>query len=137
LYPLSNDISQLYCAPVRKAHCYDHIERTTRTLEHIMSNRKTFPDPANARAILDEADIGSGEKTPAEKETEEMIRQIPPLPASGNKKTGDEDDDNESASSSGFDAREAKGRREHDASLERDEPSEELDNLDPVPPEGQ
>jgi hypothetical protein len=31
-------------------------------------------------AILDEADIGSGEKTPAQQETEEIIRQIPPLP---------------------------------------------------------
>jgi hypothetical protein len=38
-------------------------------------------DPANkGRPYLEEADIGSGEKTPAEKETEEMIRQIPPLP---------------------------------------------------------
>ena len=45
-----------------------------------MRTPKPFPDPANARAILDEADIGSGEKTPAQKETEEMIRQIPPLP---------------------------------------------------------
>jgi hypothetical protein len=34
-------------------------------------------------AILDEADIGSGEKTPAQQETEEIIRQIPPLPVSG------------------------------------------------------
>jgi len=34
------------------------------------------------RALLDEADIGSGEKTPGQKETEEIIRQIPPLPPS-------------------------------------------------------
>ncbi len=45
--------------------------------------------PETARPMLDEADIGSGEKTPAQKETEEMIRQIPPLPASGNPSTGD------------------------------------------------
>jgi hypothetical protein len=32
--------------------------------------------------MMNEDDIGSGEKTPAQKETEEMIRQIPPLPAS-------------------------------------------------------
>jgi hypothetical protein len=38
-------------------------------------------DPKTARPMLDEADIGSGEKTPAQKETEEMIRQIPPLPS--------------------------------------------------------
>ena len=30
--------------------------------------------------IFDEVDIGSGEKTPGEKETEEQIRKIPPLP---------------------------------------------------------
>ena len=38
-------------------------------------------DPRTVRPLLDEADIGSGEKTPAQKETEEMIRQIPPLPS--------------------------------------------------------
>jgi hypothetical protein len=32
---------------------------------------------------MEEADIGSGEKTPAQMETEEMIRQIPPLPSPG------------------------------------------------------
>ncbi|HEV7815116.1 MAG TPA: hypothetical protein VGP06_08470 [Janthinobacterium sp.] len=31
----------------------------------------------------DEPDIGSGEKTPAQHETEEIIRQIPPLPDDG------------------------------------------------------
>ena len=31
--------------------------------------------------LMYEADIGSGEKTPAQHETEEMIRQIPPLPS--------------------------------------------------------
>ena len=37
-------------------------------------------DPAaKGGAILHEDDIGSGEKTPAEKETEEMIKEIPPL----------------------------------------------------------
>ena len=40
-------------------------------------------DPAaTGRPLYDEADIGSGEKSPGEAETEEMIRQIPPLPAS-------------------------------------------------------
>lgn len=44
--------------------------------------RKT--DPAEkVPPLLEEADIGSGEKTPAQAETEEMIRQIPPLPPSG------------------------------------------------------
>lgn len=44
------------------------------------TTRSNQPKPV--RPLLDEADIGSGEKTPAQKETEEMIRQIPPLPAS-------------------------------------------------------
>ena len=39
-------------------------------------------DPAKAPPMTDEADIGSGEKTPAELETEQQIRAIPPLPAS-------------------------------------------------------
>jgi hypothetical protein len=44
-------------------------------------NQSTRPqDPTTARPLTDEADIGSGEKTPAQKETEELIRQIPPLP---------------------------------------------------------
>lgn len=48
-----------------------------------MNARKPTPDPAGARPIFDEADIGSGEKSPGHAETEEMIRQIPPLPPSG------------------------------------------------------
>lgn len=39
-------------------------------------------DPAAARPMTEEADIGSGEKSPGHAETEEMIRQIPPLPPS-------------------------------------------------------
>lgn len=48
-------------------------------------NTKTTPsDPAiNARPMTEEADIGSGERSPGHAETEEMIRQIPPLPPSG------------------------------------------------------
>jgi len=30
--------------------------------------------------MLDEADIGSGERTPAQRETDEQIKSIPPLP---------------------------------------------------------
>jgi hypothetical protein len=46
-------------------------------------------DPRPFRPLLDEADIGSGEKTPAQKETEDMIRQIPPLPPGGQPAGGD------------------------------------------------
>jgi hypothetical protein len=95
-----------------------------------MTPHKPFPDPAQAHALLDEADIGSGEKTLAQLETEEIIREIPPLPAAGQ----DERDDAEDAS--GDDANQGRARREHDASLERDEPSGDLDSLDPVPPKG-
>jgi hypothetical protein len=49
-------------------------------------NQSTRPqDPATARPLTEEADIGSGEKTPAQKDTEELIRQIPPLPPVGSK----------------------------------------------------
>jgi hypothetical protein len=54
------------------------------TKELIMNHPLPKPDPgAKGRPILEEADIGSGEKTPAQIETEELIRQIPPLPPSG------------------------------------------------------
>ena len=36
--------------------------------------------PEKGRHFIEEADIGSGEKTPGERETDEQIRQIPPLP---------------------------------------------------------
>lgn len=46
-----------------------------------MTHPKHHTDPANkGRPYLEEVDIGSGEKSPGELETEEMIRQIPPLP---------------------------------------------------------
>lgn len=32
----------------------------------------------NSKHMMEEADIGSGEKSPAERETQEMIEQIPP-----------------------------------------------------------
>jgi hypothetical protein len=40
---------------------------------------------AQAPGMPHEADIGSGEKTPGEHETEEAIRSIPPLPENGKK----------------------------------------------------
>jgi len=36
--------------------------------------------PEKGRHFTEEADIGSGEKTPGEQDTDEQIRQIPPLP---------------------------------------------------------
>lgn len=37
-------------------------------------------EPAKAPGMPLEADIGSGEKTPGQVETEHLIAQIPPLP---------------------------------------------------------
>lgn len=52
-------------------------------------NDPTKADPPNSRrGMFDEADIGSGEKTPGQHETDEMIRQIPPLPPS-NRQSGE------------------------------------------------
>ncbi|MDC8756184.1 hypothetical protein [Janthinobacterium fluminis] len=45
-----------------------------------MKRPNRHPAPQPARHLWDEPDIGSGEKTPAQTETEELIRQIPPLP---------------------------------------------------------
>lgn len=39
--------------------------------------------PEKGRHYMEEADIGSGEKTPGEQDTDEQIRQIPPLPDKG------------------------------------------------------
>jgi hypothetical protein len=58
-----------------------------------MNTPTPFPDTATSGSHHDEADIGSGEKTPAEKETEEMIRQIPKLPPSGETERKNEEDD--------------------------------------------
>lgn len=45
-----------------------------------MTQPKYPTDPAaSGRAYMDEGDIGSGEKTPGQQETDEMIKEIPPL----------------------------------------------------------
>lgn len=46
-----------------------------------MHQPTTRPSTTAVDHDYDEADIGSGEKTPAERETEEMIRSVPALPA--------------------------------------------------------
>jgi hypothetical protein len=52
------------------------------TQENPMNQPTTQNQPETAPPMTTEDDIGSGEKTPAQKETDEMIRQIPPLPPS-------------------------------------------------------
>jgi hypothetical protein len=52
-------------------------------------NQKIDPG-ARGRPYMEECDIGSGEKTPAQLETEEMIRQIPPLPATRQSETSEQ-----------------------------------------------
>ena len=95
-----------------------------------MHTKKPFPDPANARSLVDEADIGSGEASPGQLETENIIADIAPLARSS------QDERDEHAEGTGDGAGQGSEQREHDASLERDEPSDDLDSLDPVPPEG-
>ena len=45
-----------------------------------MAEKKPLAEPVDARTSVDEADIGSGEKTPGQLETEKMIQEIPALP---------------------------------------------------------
>ena len=54
-----------------------------------MNHSKIKSSPEQGRHLQDEHDIGSGEKTPAQHETDEMIRQIPPLPETEKKGAGD------------------------------------------------
>jgi len=50
------------------------------------------PDPgAKGPAIMHEADIGSGERSPAQHETDQMIKEIPPLPPGGSQPSGQQD----------------------------------------------
>jgi hypothetical protein len=72
---------RVWRAPEPGVACYDDTTLTT-PLEHSMNDPTPNVDPKNkGRVIYEEADIGSGEKSPGQQETEEMIRQIPPLPA--------------------------------------------------------
>lgn len=48
--------------------------------------RKNQADEHGRGHLMDEPDIGSGEKTPGELETEEHIRQIAPPPPPGQDK---------------------------------------------------
>ena len=40
------------------------------------------PDKTGDQHLHDEADIGSGERSPGQDDTDELIRQVPPLPPS-------------------------------------------------------
>lgn len=92
---------------------------------------KTAPVANNS--MWEEADIGSGERTAGQRETEEMIRQIPALPEEARPNEGDADDYENNAA---LDGETAGQNAEQEMSLEKDEPSSQLDNLDPVPPRG-
>ncbi|MGF6275667.1 hypothetical protein ABIB38_004068 [Massilia sp. UYP11] len=53
-------------------------------------------DPKNkGRTMYEEADIGSGERSPGQHETDELIREIPPLPANRQADDGAQDCDKE------------------------------------------
>ena len=68
------------------------------------------------RHLMDEPDIGSGEKTPGEQDTQDIILQVPPLPE--------------------LDEGGATRRSEQERSLDKDEPDAALEQLDPVSPKG-
>ena len=58
-----------------------------------MNDTPNNVDPKNkGRAIFDEADIGSGERSPGQHDTEQMIREIPPLPPAGSDDKQDNED---------------------------------------------
>jgi hypothetical protein len=51
------------------------------------------PDPgANAPANMHEADIGSGERSPGQHETDDMIREIPPRGGNAGNNAGSKQD---------------------------------------------
>lgn len=107
-----------------------------------MKPNKPFPDPADAHALLDEADIGSGEKTPGERDTDELVRDVGSAEDANYDEAADRDDESGDDTGSGvagereFDASGAQQRYEQDASLIRDDAQDALDELDPVPPRG-
>jgi hypothetical protein len=62
-------------------------------MEHTMDTSRPKPDPgAKAPPMMHEGDIGSGEITPGQQETNDMIKEIPPL--HGDAKLGDADGGN-------------------------------------------
>lgn len=95
-----------------------------------------------AKRIWDEADIGSGEQSAAQHETEKMIRQIPPLPESDISQEGsdgdefDAGDDADDLAGDEAEQADAVSNREQERSLDKDEPNDQLDSVDPVPPRG-
>lgn len=59
-------------------------------------------DPKNkGRAMYEEADIGSGERSPGQHETDEMIRGIPSQPSSKQSDEGKQDSAKEGNASGG------------------------------------
>ncbi len=48
-----------------------------------MATTPATSDPAGATPMTEEADIGSGEKSPGQRETEKIIESIPALPDDG------------------------------------------------------
>ena len=59
-------------------------------------------DPKNkGRTMYDEADIGSGERSPAQHETDEMIRSIPSLPPTGQSDEGQQQGGNDDTKGGG------------------------------------
>ena len=112
-----------------------------------MTHAGSFPSPKQSRNLLDEADIGSGEKTAAERETEELIKQIPALESPDDEQNNEQNIENDAdidqdAQQDALDIENfledgsLVNRIEQEHSLDKDEPNSGLDELDPVPPKG-
>ncbi len=76
LYPISNGLS----ARLRRARRRPLLLRWGKQEDTMRRPRHPRSDDHKHPPWIDEPDIGSGEKTPADLENEELIRQIPPLP---------------------------------------------------------
>ncbi len=90
--------------------------------------------------MLDEADIGSGEKTPGELETERLVQQLSepqeseqddPDKGNLNKRQGDR----RATIDEEIDAPHVR-KREQQESFSKDDSDSQLDQVDPVPPWG-
>jgi hypothetical protein len=53
-------------------------------MEHAMTDSEQKPEPgADSPNVFHEADIGSGERSPGQQETDEMIKAIPTVTSDG------------------------------------------------------
>jgi hypothetical protein len=69
-----------------------HLQPIFSTRSPNMSTTPAPNDPAKAKPMLNEADIGSGERSPGQQETDRIIGEIPPRPRDKHPRHPDEED---------------------------------------------